>query len=177
MGSNGFTLIESMLVIFLIGLMAAMILMTVPTKEKTGLKEEAKRFYRLLQLTQEESFIKGTNAWHSYFIVMDIEIMRRKKGQWQRIKKITLPPDIFLRLTFNHTFEEPAEDAPEIFSYESDWHDETISEKTLPQIWLLGQSVIPAFELEFHHAQKGPIWAAELQENGEMNLNHIGVIQ
>ncbi|ASX25767.1 type II secretion system minor pseudopilin GspH [Candidatus Williamhamiltonella defendens] len=176
MGSNGFTLIESMLVIFLIGLMAAMILMTVPTKEKTGLKEEAKRFYRLLQLTQEESFIKG--QMHGIrFYRHGYEIMRRKKGQWQRIKKITLPPDIFLRLTFNHTFEEPAEDAPEIFSYESDWHDETISEKTLPQIWLLGQSVIPAFELEFHHAQKGPIWAAELQENGEMNLNHIGVIQ
>ncbi|BGI52256.1 MAG: type II secretion system minor pseudopilin GspH [Candidatus Hamiltonella defensa (Ceratovacuna japonica)] len=176
MGSNGFTLIESMLVIFLIGLMGAMILMTAPTKEKTGLKEEAKRFYRLLQRTQEEAFIKG--QMHGIrFYRHGYEIMRRKKGQWQGIKKITLPPDIFLRLTFNHTFEEPTEDAPEIFSYESDWHDETISEKTLPQIWLLGQSVIPAFELEFHHAQKRPIWAAELKENGEMNLNHIGVIQ
>ena len=85
--SQGFTLIEMMLVAFLMGLAAMIVVPSFGGNEKGKLEQEAKRFVALLELLSEEAIMSGKDYGllidkHSYqFFQLD------DNDQWQTLEE------------------------------------------------------------------------------------------
>jgi len=57
--NKGFTLLELLVVLIVIGLFASMLMLSVTKNDKRTVEREAKRLFHLIQLAQDEAIIKG----------------------------------------------------------------------------------------------------------------------
>ncbi|MGL4600039.1 MAG: type II secretion system minor pseudopilin GspH [Plesiomonas sp.] len=188
MTARGFTLLEMMLVIFLIGLAGSGVVMMLPDNKQDQAKEEAQRFLALAQLVQEEATLGG----RLYGIRIEktgYQLMQLEQGKWQRLRDqkfttaVTLPQGLTLDLTLGqYRWQNMQESDLELSRMRLNLHDENISlddrqdkdEQPPPQIWLdAGGDSLP-FTLRFKTTERvtgnNPLWIVKGEENGELQI-------
>ncbi|MGL6118326.1 type II secretion system minor pseudopilin GspH [Plesiomonas sp.] len=186
---RGFTLLEMMLVIFLIGLTGSGVMMMLPDSKQDQAKEEAQRFLALAQLVQEEATLGG----RLYGIRIEkagYQLMQLEQGKWQPLRDqkfttaVTLPQGLTLDLTLGqYRWQNAQESELELSRTRLNLHDESTSlndgqdkdkQSLPPQIWLdAGGDSLP-FTLRFKTAESAASndlpWAVEGEESGELQI-------
>ncbi|MDD1783584.1 type II secretion system minor pseudopilin GspH [Enterovibrio sp. ZSDZ35] len=150
----GFTLLEIMLVLLVLGLSAAFVVPNLPQNKSDEVKEEADRFYQLVQLWTEQALISG----QTFGLRVDddkYQLFKLTPEDWvevdaQRTKtNVTMPEGIGLDLEVTGFVDE--EDR--LFDRESLFDDEMFAEEEdkpkPPQVVLMGNGEIIPFSLTF----------------------------
>jgi len=155
--SNGFTLVEVMLVMLLIGLLATTVVMNFSGESREErLEKEAERFQQLFQFVAETAMLKQ-QEWGLYvlpdrygFLYYD-----NNEGKWAEadepagLRQYTLPPDIALTLELEGL---PGEDTNLLSQLDWQLDDDEQSEEdskipVLPQVFVLSSGEISPFQL------------------------------
>lgn len=102
LSSQGFSLLEIMIVVLIIGISASMAVLYVDNSEER-LKSEAKRLFAISQLVRDDAIITGQSL-AMIVNTADYSFARLEKGEWVKLskkpfKKITLNNDIRLHFT------------------------------------------------------------------------------
>ncbi|MGL5007308.1 MAG: type II secretion system minor pseudopilin GspH [Plesiomonas sp.] len=185
---RGFTLLEMMLVIFLIGLAGSGVMMMLPDNKQDQAKEEAQRFLALAQLMQEEAILGG----RLYGIRIDktrYQLMQREQGEWQPLRDqkfttaVTLPQGLTLDLMLGqYRWQNAQESDLELSRMRLNLHDENTTlndeqnknKQPPPQIWLdAGGDSLPftlSFKTTERMANHNAPWAIKGEENGDLQL-------
>lgn len=158
----GFTLLEIMLVMVLLGLVAGVVVPTLPHQSKDDAKLEAERFYQLIQLWTETAMIYG----QTYGLRVDDEtkyqLLKLTGNDWEAAEsqrtttKVTLPEGVELDLEVSGFQNED----DQLFSRDSMFSDEPLFESGIglneeeekidpPQVVLMGNGEVIAFTLSF----------------------------
>lgn len=155
--SNGFTLVEVMLVMLLIGLLATTVVMNFSGESREErLEKEAERFQQLFQFVAETAMLKQ-QEWGLYvlpdrygFLYYD-----NNEGKWAEadepagLRQYTLPPDIALTLELEGL---PGEETNLLSQLDWQLDDDEQSEEdskipVLPQVFVLSSGEISPFQL------------------------------
>lgn len=158
----GFTLLEIMLVMVLLGLVAGVVVPTLPHQSKDDAKLEAERFYQLIQLWTETAMLSG----QTYGLRVDDEtqyqLLKLTGNDWEAAElqrtttKVTLPEGVELDLEVSGFQNED----DQLFSRDSMFSDEPLFESGIglneeeekidpPQVVLMGNGEVIAFTLSF----------------------------
>ena len=159
----GFTLLEIMLVMVLLGLVAGVVVPTLPQQSKDDAKLEAERFYQLIQLWTETAMLSG----QTYGLRVDDEtqyqLLKLTGNDWEAAEsqrtttKVTLPEGVELDLEVSGFQNED----DQLFSRDSMFSDEPLFESGIglndeeeekidpPQVVLMGNGEVIAFTLSF----------------------------
>lgn len=163
--STGFTLLEIMLVLVLLGVMAVVVVPTIAPPQKEDAKTEAYRFYQLIQLWTEQSLLSGQTLGlrvedESY------RLLRLTSQDWQSVEQdrtvtsVTLPEGVEMELEVTGFVEE--EDR--LFDRDGLFDDEMFAEEDdkpePPQVVLMGNGEIISFTLTFL-ADKKRLWSVK----------------
>ena len=150
----GFTLLEILLVMVLLSLTAIVVVPTLPQKSDTEAKDEANRFYQLIQLWTEQSLIEsktmGVRVEDDRY-----RLMALKGNDWEYVQAkkrlatdISMPEGVELEIEVDGL----GNDEDQLFSRES-LFDETMfveeEEEVIepPQLVLMGNGEILPFTL------------------------------
>jgi general secretion pathway protein H len=155
--SNGFTLIEVMLVMLLIGLLATTVVMNFSGESREErLEKEAERFQQLFQFVAETAMLKQ-QEWGLYvlpdrygFLYYD-----NNEGKWAEadepagLRQYTLPRDIALTLELEGL---PGEETNLLSQLDWQLDDDEQSDEdskipVLPQVFVLSSGEISPFQL------------------------------
>lgn len=183
--SGGFTLMEIMLVAFLMGLAAMMIVPNITSSDSSKLEYEAKRFVALLELLSEEAIMSGKD----FGLLIDnssYQFLALSDGQnWQTIeddklfKHIELGELARLKLKldgFSWGQEETKGRDLDLFSdklFEEDFIEEDEEKKLKPQIFLFASGELSAFTLSFELSnveEPEVLYKAVAQSSGQILL-------
>ncbi|MDF2184877.1 type II secretion system minor pseudopilin GspH [Grimontia hollisae] len=151
---SGFTLLEILLVLLLLSISAVIVVPNLPQNSSDDAKEEAQRFYQLIQLWTEQSLLTG----QTFGLNVDkdgYQLLRLTHDDWVPVEKgrsvtsVTLPPALELDLEVSGFVAE--EDR--LFDRESLFDDELFAEEEnqppQPQVVLMGNGEIIPFTLTF----------------------------
>jgi general secretion pathway protein H len=155
--SNGFTLVEVMLVMLLIGLLATTVVMNFSGESREErLEKEAERFQQLFQFVAETAMLKQ-QEWGLYvlpdrygFLYYD-----NNEGKWAEadepagLRQYTLPRDIALTLELEGL---PGEETNLLSQLDWQLDDDEQSDEdskipVLPQVFVLSSGEISPFQL------------------------------
>lgn len=181
--TTGFTLLEIMLVMVLLGVLAGVVVPTLPQRSNDEAKREAERFYQLIQLWTEKALISG----QTYGLRIDddnrYQLLHLENNDWvvapeeRTPTQITLPEGIEIELEVSGFVAE--ED--QLFSRESMFSDDDLFESGLsdedeekkldpPQVVLMGNGEVIAFTLDFL-AEGRALWQVKANDVATFELN------
>jgi len=159
--NSGFTLMEIMLVAFLMGLAAMMVVPNITSNDVGKLEHEARRFVALVELLSEEAIMSGKDFGllidkNTYqFLQLD------DSEHWQVVEEDKLFKEIDLSQLakldlkidgFNWTGEDSKGNDLDLFTddfFEDDFIEEDEEKKLLPQVFLFSSGEMSAFTLSF----------------------------
>ncbi|HHE6471375.1 TPA: type II secretion system minor pseudopilin GspH [Providencia rettgeri] len=177
---RGFTLLELMLVIFLMALIVSVITYTWKNQSISPSQKEAQRFYEILTQLKEKAQIRGETLG-ILLQKTNYTFMERNNYQWKKINHPKLSSHIILPISVNTKlhmgeFIWQTEYESELQRRRLDIHDIQLelqqNEKNLvPQIWILPYEPIPPFSLQFYQQEKEDCWQVSLTLNGQPKLN------
>ncbi len=163
----GFTLLEIMLVMVLLGLVAGFVVPTLSPKSDDDAKFEAERFYQLIQLWTEEALLSGQTFGVRVDDKNHYQLLKLGDEDWEtvtldrRTTEVTMPEGVELALDVSGF--ESKED--QLFSRESLFKDEKLFTSGIglneeeekiepPQVVLMGNGEVIAFTLTFSTEEK-----------------------
>ena len=135
---RGFTLLEVLAVLFIIGIIASFAGLSVGQRSSRAAQDEAERFYGLVSIAGEESVLQGRELAVEFARQSYRFLELTNENQWILIEDDTLfrerkfPPDVNIELLVEGT--------------EASFDDE----KNLPRIFILSSGELTDFELSFN---------------------------
>ncbi|MGL5291738.1 MAG: type II secretion system minor pseudopilin GspH [Vibrionaceae bacterium] len=175
---SGFTLLEILLVIVLLSMTAVMVVPTLPQASNDEAKQEAERFYQLIQLWNEQALLlsktMGVQVDKNRYRLLELV-----GNNWQEVEKkrgtatkVEIPSSVGLDLEMTAM---PIED--QLFSKESIFDEMFVEKKTEeeekiippPQIVLMGSGEILPFSLTFL-AEGKALWEVTGNDIGSFEL-------
>ena len=171
MPERGFTLLEIMLVIFLIGLASAGVVQTFATDSESPAKKAAQDFLTRFAQFKDRAVIEGQTLG----VLIDppgYQFMQRRHGQWLPVSatrlsaQVTVPKQVQMLL-------QPGSD---IWQKEYALHDIELelqkeAKKKTPQIRFSPFEPATPFTLRFYSAAQNACWAVKLAHDGALSLN------
>ncbi|EFB5205442.1 type II secretion system minor pseudopilin GspH [Escherichia coli] len=180
MPERGFTLLEIMLVIFLIGLASAGVVQTFATASEPPAKKAAQDFLTRFAQFKDRAVIEGQTLG----VLIDppgYQFMQRRHGQWLSVSatrlsaQVTVPKQVQMLL-------QPGSDiwqkeyALEMQRRRLTLHDIELelqkeAKKKTPQIRFSPFEPATPFTLRFYSAAQNACWAVKLAHDGALSLN------
>lgn len=180
MPERGFTLLEIMLVIFLIGLASSGVVQTFATDSEPPAKKAAQDFLTRFAQFKDRAVIEGQTLG----VLIDApgyQFMQRRQGQWLPVSatrlsaQVTVPKQVQMLL-------QPGSDiwqkeyALELQRRRLTLHDIELelqkeAKKKTPQIRFSPFEPATPFTLRFYSAAQNACWAVKLAHDGALSLN------
>ena len=166
MPERGFTLLEIMLVIFLIGLASAGVVQTFATASEPPAKKAAQDFLTRFAQFKDRAVIEGQTLG----VLIDppgYQFMQRRHGQWLPVSatrlsaQVTVPKQVQMLL-------QPGSD---IWQKEYALELQKEAKKKTPQIRFSPFEPATPFTLRFYSAAQNACWAVKLAHDGALSLN------
>lgn len=174
----GFTLIEIMLVLVLLATSAVAVIATLPERHDDKAKEEAARFYQLVQLLGEDALLNGTDFGirierHHY------QFLELTGKEWQPIQEsryftqVDVGEDIRLQVELGGY---SWQDNDRLFKPGSLFNEDLFAEQTdkkkvkPPQVVVMASGEYTPFKLEFEITDDNEFWQVRANELGELFL-------
>ncbi|EOK6817123.1 type II secretion system minor pseudopilin GspH [Escherichia coli] len=166
MPERGFTLLEIMLVIFLIGLASAGVVQTFATDSESPAKKAAQDFLTRFAQFKDRAVIEGKTLG----VLIDApgyQFMQRRQGQWLPVSatrlsaQVTVPKQVQMLL-------QPGSD---IWQKEYALELQKEAKKKTPQIRFSPFEPATPFTLRFYSAAQNACWAVKLAHDGALSLN------
>ena len=166
MPERGFTLLEIMLVIFLIGLASAGVVQTFATASEPPAKKAAQDFLTRFAQFKDRAVIEGQTLG----VLIDppgYQFMQRRQGQWLPVSatrlsaQVTVPKQVQMLL-------QPGSD---IWQKEYALELQKEAKKKTPQIRFSPFEPATPFTLRFYSAAQNACWAVKLAHDGALSLN------
>ena len=166
MPGRGFTLLEIMLVIFLIGLASAGVVQTFATDSESPAKKAAQDFLTRFAQFKDRAVIEGQTLG----VLIDppgYQFMQRRQGQWLPVSatrlsaQVTVPKQVQMLL-------QPGSD---IWQKEYALELQKEAKKKTPQIRFSPFEPATPFTLRFYSAAQNACWAVKLAHDGVLSLN------
>ena len=166
MPERGFTLLEIMLVIFLIGLASAGVVQTFATDSESPAKKAAQDFLTRFAQFKDRAVIEGQTLG----VLIDppgYQFMQRRQGQWLPVSatrlsaQVTVPKQVQMLL-------QPGSD---IWQKEYALELQKEAKKKTPQIRFSPFEPATPFTLRFYSAAQNACWAVKLAHDGALSLN------
>ena len=180
MSRRGFTLVEIMLVIFLIGLASAGVVQTFAVRSEAPAKKAAQDFLARFEQFKDKAVIEGQTLG----VLIDppgYQFMQRRQGQWLLISstrlsaQVTVPKQVQMLL-------QPGSDiwqkeyALELQRRRLTLHDieqelQKEAKKKTPQIRFSPFEPATPFTLRFYAEAQNECWAIKLAHDGALSLS------
>ena len=166
MPERGFTLLEIMLVIFLIGLASSGVVQTFATDSEPPAKKAAQDFLTRFAQFKDRAVIEGKTLG----VLIDppgYQFMQRRQGQWLPVSatrlsaQVTVPKQVQMLL-------QPGSD---IWQKEYALELQKEAKKKTPQIRFSPFEPATPFTLRFYSAAQNACWAVKLAHDGALSLN------
>ena len=166
MPERGFTLLEIMLVIFLIGLASSGVVQTFATDSEPPAKKAAQDFLTRFEQFKDRAVIEGQTLG----VLIDApgyQFMQRRQGQWLPVSatrlsaQVTVPKQVQMLL-------QPGSD---IWQKEYALELQKEAKKKTPQIRFSPFEPATPFTLRFYSAAQNACWAVKLAHDGALSLN------
>ena len=166
MPERGFTLLEIMLVIFLIGLASAGVVQTFATDSESPAKKAAQDFLTRFAQFKDRAVIEGQTLG----VLIDppgYQFMQRRQGQWLPVSatrlsaQVTVPKQVQMLL-------QPGSD---IWQKEYALELQKEAKKKTPQIRFSPFEPATPFTLRFYASAQNACWAVKLAHDGVLSLN------
>ena len=160
MPERGFTLLEIMLVIFLIGLASAGVIQTFATASEPPAKKAAQDFLTRFAQFKDRAVIEGQTLG----VLIDppgYQFMQRRHGQWLPVSatrlstQVTVPKQVQMLL-------QPGSDI---------WQKEYALELQRRRLTLHDIEPATPFTLRFYSAAQNACWAVKLAHDGALSLS------
>ncbi|KEQ18483.1 type II secretion system minor pseudopilin GspH [Endozoicomonas numazuensis] len=182
MKNAGFTLLEIMLVLVLLGIATAMVLPTLePGDSSARLKTDAERFAALVKTGHEESLVKGKDLGVK-FTRNGYQFMEWHEGKWQPLQsdrlltEKELPEAMSLdfmpgELVWQEALDaEQQEDSSSLFTRSGLFDNEEESKKT-PDLYIWSSGEVTPAEVRFQSASDGRrFYSVMIRETGEVKV-------
>ena len=166
MPERGFTLLEIMLVIFLIGLASSGVVQTFATASEPPAKKAAQDFLTRFAQFKDRAVIEGQTLG----VLIDppgYQFMQRRHGQWLPVSatrlsaQVTVPKQVQMLL-------QPGSD---IWQKEYALELQKEAKKKTPQIRFSPFEPVTPFTLRFYSSAQNACWAVKLAHDGALSLN------
>ncbi|MEH6532202.1 type II secretion system minor pseudopilin GspH [Photobacterium frigidiphilum] len=178
----GFTLIEMMLVLVLLATSAVAVIISLPESKDDKVKDEAARFYQLVQLLGEDALLNGVDYGirierHRY------QFLELTRNDWQPIKEskffteVDVGEDINLRVEIGGY---SWQDKDRLFKPGSLFDEDMFAEQTdknkikPPQVVVMASGEYTPFTLDFEIDGQNQFWHVQADELGQLFLLHPG---
>jgi general secretion pathway protein H len=178
----GFTLIEMMLVLVLLATSAVAVIISLPESKDDKVKDEAARFYQLVQLLGEDALLNGVDYGirierHRY------QFLELTRDDWQPIKEskffteVDVGEDINLRVEIGGY---SWQDKDRLFKPGSLFDEDMFAEQTdknkikPPQVVVMASGEYTPFTLDFEVDGQNQFWHVQADELGQLFLLHPG---
>ncbi|MEF6481931.1 type II secretion system minor pseudopilin GspH [Escherichia coli] len=180
MPERGFTLLEIMLVIFLIGLASAGVVQTFSTDSESAAKKAAQGFLTRFAQFKDRAVFEGQTLG-VLIEPSSYQFMQRRHGQWLPVSaprlsaQVTVPKQVLMML-------QPGSDIwQKEYMLELQRHHLTLHDielelqkeanKKTPQIHFFPFEPATPFTLRFYTAAQNACWAVKLAHDGALYLN------
>ncbi|CAG21748.1 type II secretion system minor pseudopilin GspH [Photobacterium profundum] len=178
----GFTLIEMMLVLVLLATSAVAVIISLPESKDDKVKDEAARFYQLVQLLGEDALLNGVD----YGIRIELhryQFLELTRNDWQPIKEskffteVDVGEDINLRVEIGGY---SWQDKDRLFKPGSLFDEDMFAEQTdknkikPPQVVVMASGEYTPFTLDFEVDGQNQFWHVQADELGQLFLLHPG---
>ena len=169
MPERGFTLLEIMLVIFLIGLASAGVVQTFATASEPPAKKAAQDFLTRFAQFKDRAVIEGQTLG----VLIDppgYQFMQRRHGQWLPVSATRLSAQVTVPKQGQKEY------ALEMQRRRLTLHDIELelqkeAKKKTPQIRFSPFEPATPFTLRFYSAAQNACWAVKLAHDGALSLN------
>lgn len=159
---TGFTLLEILLVLVLLSMLAMVVVPTLPQQKNDDAKNEAQRFYQLIQLWTEQSLLTGQTLG---LRVEDdnYELLRLTGNGWESIEQdrtvtsVKIPEDVEIELEVTGFIQEEDQLFERKSLFDEEMFEEEDKKPEPPQIVLMGNGEIIPFSL-FFLVDKKKLW-------------------
>lgn len=158
---HGFTLLEVLVVVFIIGITLTLATLTVGNRAQEALEQEALRLSARLKLAGEEAVMQA-REYALEFTGDGYRFLVFENNEWRVLKQDdtlrarTLPEGLWMKVAL----------AEEAAQEESD-------ERTPQRIYLLSSGEMSAFEIDFGYSQSAD-YRLTGQLDGSLDLKHLG---
>lgn len=180
MPERGFTLLEIMLVIFLIGLTSVGVVQKLATSSESPVKKAAQDFLLRFEQLKDKAVIEGL-AIGVLIEPSSYQFMQRRHGQWLPVSaprlsaQVTVPKQVRMMLQPESDIWQK-EYMLELQRHHLTLHDiefelQKEANKKTPQIHFFPFEPATPFTLRFYAAAQNACWAVKLAHDGTLYLN------
>lgn len=175
MTKRAFTLLEIMLVIFLLAVAATFIVPTIMRADNSPAQRAAERFYsQLMQLrnkAQIQGQITGVRVDNRRY-----RFMQYAQGAWQPVSlprtatDVALPPSVAIALQHGEFFWQCAQEASRLTLHDIELEVQQSGRSLAPQVWFSPHEPPAPFTLQFRQTQPPACQEVSLRVTGELSL-------
>lgn len=183
MPARGFTLLELMLVVFLIGLTAGGVLMTLPPSESAQpAKDAAEQLLGQIEQIQDDALMSG-QLYGLYLAPDGYQFLRRHADRWQPLSeppalagRQSLPEGVQLQWQLgSDRWQQMQQQELALYQNRLSLHQmqvlqEDASKALQPQVWLDSSADVAPLQLELQDPQHRERWSLQRDANGLWRL-------
>lgn len=183
MPARGFTLLELMLVVFLLGLTAGGVLMTLPPSVSAQPeKEAAEQLLRQIQQVQDDALMSG-QLYGLYLTPDGYQFLRRQADRWQSLRepaalagRQALPAGVQLQWQLgSDRWQQMQQQEMALYQNRLSLHQMQVlqedADKALqPQVWLDSSADVVPLQLVLQGASRTARWLLVRDDSGQWRL-------
>lgn len=189
MPARGFTLLELMLVVFLIGLTAGGVLMTLPpTDAEQPARDAAEQLLAQIRQVQDEALLSG-QMYGLYLAPTGYQFLRLDTGRWQPLAAPAtlagmrdLPAGVQLHWQLGSDRWQQMQQELTLYQSRLSLHqmqvlqDEAAKAAPVPQVWLDSRADATPLRVELQAATRGTGWSLRRDDQGTWQILAEGAL-